>query len=56
MMTDPKAGIADIKEKTPAPNHSLYEPKKEPPSRFQRNTDVKVEISDYNSGTGKLKL
>ena len=55
-MTDPKAGIANIKKKTPVPNHNLYGTNRDLPSRFQRNVDVKVKVSDYNSKAGKLSL
>lgn len=56
MMTDPKAGKANIKKKKPVPNYSLYEASRKLPSRFQRNVDVKVVVSDYNSKAGTLKL
>lgn len=55
-MTDPKAGKANIKKKKPVPNYSLYETSREMPSRFQRNVNVKVKVSDYNSKAGKLSL
>jgi len=55
-MTDPKAGIANIKKKKPVPNYSLYGTNRDLPSRFQRNVDVKVVVSDYNSKAGKLSL
>lgn len=55
-MTDPKAGMANIKKKKSVPNYSLYGASKDQPSRFQRNIDVKVEVSDYNSKAGKLPL
>ena len=55
-MTDPKAGIANIKKKRPVPIYSMYESSRELPSRFQRNVTVKVKVSDYNSKAGKLSL
>lgn len=62
MMTDPKAGIANIKKKKPVPNYKLYHDTNwrdwYPP--FQRRQTVKIlvkkEVSDYNSKAGKLPL
>ena len=55
-MTDPKAGKANIKKKIPVPNYNMYGTSRDLPSRFQRNIDVKVHVSDYNSKAGKLIL
>ena len=55
-MTDPKAGISNIKKKKHVPNYSMYETRRELPSRFQRNITVKVKVSDYNSKAGNLSL
>ena len=58
MMTDPKAGIANIKRKIPIPNYNIFEQKEESPIVFQRNsfTNIKIKVSDYNSKSGKLIL
>lgn len=60
MMTDPKAGKANIKKKKPVPNYlgELLEQIKDPPHVFQRNSCnvVNVEVSDYNSKAGSLEL
>ena len=53
-MTDPKAGIANIKKKMAIPNYNNES--KETIAVFQRKTTVKVEVSDYNSKAGNLKL
>lgn len=61
-MIDPKAGIANIKKKIAVPNyefevlrlHELGDRDWHPP--FQRRQSVKIEVSDYNSKAGKLKL
>ena len=71
-MTDPKAGIADIKKKIPVPNHQLYgdihrktttysfqarvSMEKHEPAVFQRIDPVPVEVSEYNSKPGNLEL
>jgi len=55
-MTDPKCGKANIKKKTPVVNYKRYEENKKFPSRFQRNIDVEIEVSEYNTKAGKMKL
>ena len=57
-MTDPKAGIANIKKKKPVPNYE-FDPGpnwEDWPHKFQRDMTVKIEVSDYNSKAGKLSL
>lgn len=61
MMTDPKAGKADIKKKKAIPNYKLRVHGSswiDWPHRFQRNlaVPIEVEVSDYNSKAGKLSL
>jgi len=59
-MTDPKAGKANIKKKRPIPNYCFDEISRadfqDKKAVFQRNQAVKIEVSDYNSKAGKLKL
>ena len=54
-MTDPKAGIANIKKKKPM-MPIIVSPKESEPAVFQRKVKVLVKVSDYNSKAGKMKL
>ncbi len=61
MMTDPKAGKANIKKKKPVPNYNSFDRGsdwEDWPHKFQRNlaVPIEVEVSDYNSKAGKLPL
>lgn len=54
-MTDLKCGIPNIKKKIPV-LHYHPEPIIEEPSKFQKSSNIPVEVSDYNSKAGRLVL